>query len=301
METGDLGVDRSLCITQPCDCAHGVVGCWLSCLQVLFRRTQAHLLLNSYAAAEQDCQAAVAAAQQCGAPGTAAAVQECQELLLKIKAQRPNNISTGQPQLEQSAATDSVQQLMPSGRPQQRQQPAHGPSLEQLDMLLTYQQRQAQQYLLQQQQHCHVHVRDSVSSLLQGKLCVTDSQQQHTEQQHQRQPQVQLESGHAQSIRCCYSAAKGRYLVAATDIPTGTVLLAEWPLAAVAVKPQKQQAKCTGNSVTSTGGRQLRSGSNSSNHPRCGWCFMVLGMSIWPCHACPLVSFRPNLPVVMRA
>jgi hypothetical protein len=102
-------------------------------------------------------------------------------------------------------------------------------------------------------------------------------------------------------IRCCYSAGKGRYLVATTNIPAGTVVLGEWPLAAAAVKPQKQrQTKPAGHFVASTGGKPLRSsGGRSSGCQRCGWCCKVLGASVWPCPACPLVSVGLGLPVVV--
>jgi hypothetical protein len=132
---------------------------------------------------------------------------------------------------------------------------------------------------------------------------VADSQKQHSQwnQQQESQPQDQQEPARMLPIRCCYSAGKGRYLVAATDIPAGTIVLAEWPLAAAAVKPpRKQQAKRAGTSVAATGGKSLRSSGGSSSGQRCGWCFKVLGGSVWSCPACPLVS-RLGLPVVVCA
>lgn len=261
--------------------------------QVLFRRAQAQLLLQRHTEAAADCAAALAAAQQCRASCTAAAVKECQELLLQVKetSARQHSDSAGhvRPEAPAPAAACSVQ--MPQQQTQQQQEPPHGPSLEQLNMLLAYQQQQAHQYCLQRQQGGVPLLPQALSLQLQHGLRLAP------DQQTQQQDKQQLQSSARATIQCCYSTQRGRHLVAAADIRAGSVVLAEMPLAAVPLKPQRRQQsqpQQRNDLLAQTGTRLLQSSSSRSSSSnsgrRCSWCFQVLGMSVWPCPACPLVG-----------
>ena len=293
-----MNMSTSKCCVTP----DAIMAC--SAAQVLYRRAQAHLLQQHFSEAAADCQAASAAAQECGAP--TAAIQDCQQLLAHVQAAELLHNSTGQGRCTASALAasqhkqqHSVLGQLPVGPSSQKQlskeQPPSGCSLQQLDMLLAYLQQQAQDLLnqqqqqQQQQQHGHglqamlVH---STDTLLQQQYRQEQQQYrqaaektQYTQQEQQEQQQRQQD--HGPSIRCRYSAAKGRHLVAARDIPAGAVLLAELPLAAVAVRP-KRQTQVHGSRVQQ---QQQQQG-------RCSWCFGPLRLVIWPCCGCPLVSLQ---------
>lgn len=264
------------------------LGCLLVLLQVMFRRAQAHLLLQRHAEAAADCRAALAAVQQCRTPGAAAAVKDCRDLLQHVEARmQQQGVSTPQ----QCPSTNrTVPRVCPQAQTQdyQQQGPRSGPSLAQINMLLAYQQQEAHKYVQQlhaqdqpELQQGHAGLAESLRFQLRHKLRLADTQQLCAEGVQQQEP------SHVATVRCCYSAARGRYLVATADIPAGTVVLAEMPLAAVPIKPQKQQQ---GNSSKqlSAGVTQGRRGSNGG--PRCGWCLEAIGISAWPCPACSLVS-----------
>uniref|UniRef100_A0A383VC07 SET domain-containing protein n=1 Tax=Tetradesmus obliquus TaxID=3088 RepID=A0A383VC07_TETOB len=200
-----------------CDaCADSLAG------KVLFRRARARLLLQQYAAAAEDAEAAAAAAQQAGDAPSAA---DAKQLLCSIRAAEAVAAEAGK-----RDAADHLQQLqlsMPmAGFPevhpnlqqqqqQQCQQPASGPDLHRLNLLLQHHAWQAAQLMQQQQQQ---------------------------QQQRKQAP-----------LRCCYSAAAGRHVVAAADILPGTLLLLEQPLAAVPVKrrrPRSAAAAAAGGDAT---------------------------------------------------
>jgi hypothetical protein len=269
----------------------------VACLQVLFRRAQAYLLLQRHTEAAADCAAAVVAAQQCGAPGTAAAVKECKELLLQIKeASTQQHIDSAagdmQPEASAPAAVCRSMQVLPQQQAQQQQEPPHGPSLDQLNILLAYQQQQAQQYCLQQQQQQQQQHKGSVPLLPEAvSLQLQHGLRLAADQQSQQQQDQQQLSAAPATIQCRYSSSRGRYLVAAADIPAGSVVLAEMPLAAVPVKHQRQQQSQPQqhNDLPAQIGTRPSQTSSSSGQ-RCSWCFQALGMSVWPCPACPLVG-----------